>query len=217
VAHSDKSFLFFRSPLATEPACAAGFLQTSFDALAASPTPTSKRARKRLCAGEGQKQTMLRSLSRNSGGLLSRLSAAATSATLHHQHGYRGVALGWERVASGAGVYSGVGGGAGGGGGSLGSLAFDAASGARGISTSDASHAAPGKLKYHALMKPHHIEELRLGHAFDVKRQRTGLLVIKCGMTAEWNEHGVRIPLTVLWVDDCQVSPERGSGYSYLV
>jgi hypothetical protein len=24
-------------------------------------------------------------------------------------------------------------------------------------------------------------------------------------MTREWNEHGVAVPLTVLWVDDCQV------------
>ena len=36
-------------------------------------------------------------------------------------------------------------------------------------------------------------------------RTRTGLLAIKCGMTREWNEHGVSVPLTVLWVDDCQV------------
>ena len=34
---------------------------------------------------------------------------------------------------------------------------------------------------------------------------RVGCLAIKAGMTHDWDEWGVRIPLTVLWIDDCQV------------
>ncbi|PNW88273.1 hypothetical protein CHLRE_01g022250v5 [Chlamydomonas reinhardtii] len=34
---------------------------------------------------------------------------------------------------------------------------------------------------------------------------RTGCIATKAGMTQEWDEHGVRVPLTVLWVDECQV------------
>ncbi|GLI64732.1 hypothetical protein VaNZ11_008099 [Volvox africanus] len=34
---------------------------------------------------------------------------------------------------------------------------------------------------------------------------RVGCIATKAGMTQEWDEHGVRIPLTVLWVDECQV------------
>eukprot|EP01026_Neomeris_dumetosa_P040658 TRINITY_DN3361_c0_g2_i1.p1 TRINITY_DN3361_c0_g2~~TRINITY_DN3361_c0_g2_i1.p1 ORF type:complete len:333 (-),score=33.66 TRINITY_DN3361_c0_g2_i1:129-1100(-) len=40
---------------------------------------------------------------------------------------------------------------------------------------------------------------------FTPKSMRTGVIAIKGGMTQEWNEHGVKIPLTVIWIDDCQV------------
>lgn len=42
--------------------------------------------------------------------------------------------------------------------------------------------------------------------AVDQTARRSGLLAIKCGMTSEWDSEGVRHPLTVLKVDDCQVT-----------
>lgn len=39
--------------------------------------------------------------------------------------------------------------------------------------------------------------------------RRAGLVAVKVGMTQEWDAWGVRVPLTVLWVDDCQVRRRR--------
>ena len=35
--------------------------------------------------------------------------------------------------------------------------------------------------------------------------RRVGCIAVKAGMTQEWDEWGVRVPLTVLFIDDCQV------------
>lgn len=42
--------------------------------------------------------------------------------------------------------------------------------------------------------------------------RRTGLLAIKAGMTQEWDEWGKLIPLTVLWIDECEVAQSFCSG-----
>ena len=79
-----------------------------------------------------------------------------------------------------------------------------------GFHTSSSCLAKPGRIKVNALLQPQHFEELGIVKPGDVEiKKRTGLLAIKCGMTREWNEHGVAVPLTVLWIDDCQVVQQK--------
>lgn len=35
--------------------------------------------------------------------------------------------------------------------------------------------------------------------------RRAGVIAIKAGMMQDWDEFGVRVPLTVLWIDECMV------------
>jgi len=37
------------------------------------------------------------------------------------------------------------------------------------------------------------------------RRRRAGAVAVKAGMTCDWNARGERVPLTVLWIDDCEV------------
>lgn len=36
--------------------------------------------------------------------------------------------------------------------------------------------------------------------------RRAGVIAIKAGMMQDWDEYGARVPLTVLWIDECTVS-----------
>lgn len=48
---------------------------------------------------------------------------------------------------------------------------------------------------------------------------RSGVVAVKVGMTQEWDHWGMRIPLTVLWLDECevvQVKTQEKEGYTGL-
>ncbi len=45
--------------------------------------------------------------------------------------------------------------------------------------------------------------------------RRAGVIAIKAGMTQEWDEWGARVPLTVLWIDDCQVRGHVRTAHAY--
>lgn len=50
-------------------------------------------------------------------------------------------------------------------------------------------------------------EALPVGRRWSIRTccRRTGVIAVKAGMTQEWDEWGQRVPLTVLWIDDCEV------------
>ncbi len=50
---------------------------------------------------------------------------------------------------------------------------------------------------------------LNLPGGWQERTQRSGVIAVKVGMTQEWDSWGARIPLTVLWIDNCQVRKSR--------
>jgi large subunit ribosomal protein L3 len=41
--------------------------------------------------------------------------------------------------------------------------------------------------------------------------RRAGAIAVKAGMMQDWDEYGARVPLTVLWLDECTVSSVDGA------
>ena len=44
---------------------------------------------------------------------------------------------------------------------------------------------------------------------FAPSSKRTGVIAIKAGMTQDWDTNNAFVPLTVLWIDNCQVRLEQ--------
>ena len=71
--------------------------------------------------------------------------------------------------------------------------------------------AKPGRIGRYQLLRPWQFDEMGIARPHELpKRQRVGALAVKVGMTQEWNEHGARVPLTVLWIDECEVRARPG-------
>ena len=71
--------------------------------------------------------------------------------------------------------------------------------------------AKPGRIGRYQLLRPWQFETMGIARPHELpKRQRVGALAVKVGMTQEWNEHGARVPLTVLWIDECEVRARPG-------
>lgn len=88
------------------------------------------------------------------------------------------------------------------------------------LARSRSARRLPERLALHASLSDRLLEDPSSRPAMTSHSQRrTGLIAYKCGMTAEWTEHGNRIALTILHVDNCQVTQVKSpstDGYSAL-